>query len=32
VLLFNLGSTGGGAVTPSMTMRPSRQAQWDVRA
>jgi len=27
VLLFNHGSTGGGAVAPSMTLRPSRPAQ-----
>jgi dienelactone hydrolase len=30
VLLFNHGSTGGGTVAPSMTMRPSRQAQFFV--
>ncbi len=30
VLLFNHGSTGGGTVTPSITMRPSRQAQFFV--
>jgi dienelactone hydrolase len=28
VLLFNHGSTGGGAVAPSTTMRQSRQAQF----
>ena len=30
VLLFNHGSTGGGTAAPSMTMRPSRQAQFFV--
>lgn len=30
VLLFNHGSTGGGTVAPSVTMRPSRQAQFFV--
>jgi dienelactone hydrolase len=30
VLLFNHGSTGGGAVAPSITMRPSRQARFFV--
>jgi dienelactone hydrolase len=30
VLLFNHGSTGGGTVAPSTTMRPSRQAQFFV--
>ena len=30
VLLFNHGSTGGGAVSASITMRPSRQAQFFV--
>lgn len=30
VLLFNHGSTGGGTVAPSITMRPSRQAQFFV--
>jgi dienelactone hydrolase len=30
VLLFNHGSTGGGNVAPSTTMRPSRQAQFFV--
>jgi len=29
-LLFNHGSTGGGAVAPSVRMRPSRQAQFFV--
>jgi dienelactone hydrolase len=30
VLLFNHGSTGGGTVAPSITMRPRRQAQFFV--
>jgi dipeptidyl aminopeptidase/acylaminoacyl peptidase len=30
VLLFNHGSTGGGTVAPSITIRPSRQAQFFV--
>lgn len=30
VLLFNHGSTGGGTVAPSVTMRPSRQATFFV--
>jgi dienelactone hydrolase len=30
VLLFNHGSTGGGTVAPSVTLRPSRQAQFFV--
>jgi dienelactone hydrolase len=30
VLLFNHGSTGGGTVAPSTTMRPSHQAQFFV--
>src|SRR5262249_48364695 len=30
VLLFNHGSTGGGNIALSMTMRPSRQAQFFV--
>jgi dienelactone hydrolase len=30
VLLFNHGSTGGGAVAPSVTIRPSRQARFFV--
>jgi dienelactone hydrolase len=30
VLVFNHGSTGGGTVAPSTTMRPSRQAQFFV--
>ena len=30
VLLFNHGSTGGGTVAPSITMRPSRQARFFV--
>lgn len=29
-LLFNHGSTGGGTVAPSVTMRPSRQARFFV--
>ena len=29
-VLFNHGSTGGGMVAPSVTMRPSRQAQFFV--
>ena len=29
-VLFNHGSTGGGAVAPAVTMRPSRQAQFFV--
>ncbi len=29
-VLFNHGSTGGGTVAPSVTMRPSRQAQFFV--
>ena len=30
VLLFNHGSTGGGTVAPTMTLRPSQQAQFFV--
>jgi len=30
VVVFNHGSTGGGTVAPSATMRPSRQAQFFV--
>ena len=30
VVLFNHGSTGGGAVSPRMTLRPSRQARFFV--
>jgi dienelactone hydrolase len=30
VLLFNHGSTGGGTVAPSVTLRPRRQAQFFV--
>jgi len=30
VLVFNHGSTGGGTIAPSITIRPSRQAQFFV--